>query len=152
MPYEGQIRQKLLNLVKGALDDTNYFKKGYLRSPESAPTGDLPAYYLTLNTETKTGLTNQEEDSDFRMTAILFVSDPEKIDLVKAEATDRAEEKILSLQLDANFTAIAHLIHIDTIDYQRTALEPLGLFLDIKEPRAVVRMDIRAEYSHQAIA
>lgn len=153
MPYDGGRRLKLVNLVADVLKKKLFFDDVKFQLPVQPPSlaeRGVEAY-IALGPETIGGITNEEVDSQFRLSVILFMRQNVNIDLWKLEIIDKAHEQIMSLQNDANFQAVATTIDVDTIDPGPLALATYGLEFAIIPPSGVLRLDVRILLTYQAI-
>ena len=151
MAFEDKKRSTIYNLILEALRSKLYFKRVLGQMPAEPPTShDSPQAYVALLPETMEGITNKERLSNFRVAVILLVRAKQDVDLSKLEALDVAEAAINNLQTDAAFTAVASLIHVQTVDPGPLALAVFGLDWTVLPPFGVVRIDVNTEFIYQA--
>lgn len=152
MAYDGlERRLKVFNLLEAALVAKLYFKEVYLQMPVSPPTAkDIPSAYITLTGATSEGFTEKEKDEEMRVAVILFVRSDKNVDRVKIEALSRAEEALMDLQTDADFTAVASMIDMDNYDAGPIALASYGFDFQVLPPLGVVRLEMRITLAYMA--
>ena len=96
-------------------------------------------------------LTNKEKTSNFPVDVILFVHAPGDVDIVKSDAQDEAEEALMELQVEDDFTALATEIKVISCDTSPLALAPFGVQGSILPPYGAVRLSVEITFDYQAI-
>ena len=146
-------RKKIFNLIKAKLLTKGFFKSVKVQAPTNlTPSAlDLPSAFLTRAVEHMSRLTNKEKTSDFPIDLILFVHAPDDVDIVKSDAQDVAEEALMELQTEDEFTALATEIKVTSADMGPLSLAPLGVQGTILPPYGAVRMSVEVTFDYQAI-
>ena len=154
MTYTGTERRiAALNVVKRAFEAQAQYKSVKIEIPAAPPSKlevDLMVYIGT-GTEVLTGLTNQEKDSAFRFSVLVFCRANAELELEKIRVSGNAEETIMALQNSADFIDKGlTMIDVVTIDRGPLALEYFGIQGPVLSPIGVVRLDTVVTFSYVA--
>lgn len=146
-------RKKIINLIEAKFLTKGFFKSFDSETPTNlAPNAnDLPSAHLARTIENMGRLTNGEKTSNLGFDLILFVHAPSNVDIVKSDAEDEAEEALMELQAEDDFTALAVEIKVTSCDTRPTSLAPLGVEGSILPPYGAVRMSVEVTFDYQAI-
>jgi hypothetical protein len=140
-------------MIAAELEKKLFFGAVKKQLPDAPPAANqTPQAFLALQSETMTGITNKEHESDLIVSVIVFVrSAKSEVDLEKLKAIDKAEEAIDALQDDTAFRAIASSIQVRNADYGPLALSSFGLDWAVLPPFGVIRLDVETNFIYQAI-
>ena len=146
-------RKKIINLIKAKFLTKGFFKSFDASVPTNlAPNAiNLPSGHLARTIENMGRLTNGEKTSNFGFDLILIVHAPTDVDIVKSDAEDVAEEALMELQTEDEFTALATEILVTSCDTSPLSLAPLGVQGSILPPYGAVRMSVEVVFDYQAI-
>jgi hypothetical protein len=154
MTYDGDAKRlKAFNLVHRVLEKKLRFAEVLDEIPASPPKagaeGSIIAY-LASATESTAGITNQEKDSDFRISVILVVRANKGVELEKIKACGAAEKHIMALQNDAEFTTAGlTMIDVETMDRGPLALATYGIEA-LEPPLGAARLDVLVQFTYTA--
>lgn len=151
MTYESGKRTQIMNFIKTAINTAPIFNgRVKLEYPDSPmPSGStLPEVFIGRGVENMDGGTTEENRGEFAFHVIVFVERQPKqpIELLKCEIQDIIESKLLALNVDTNFRAVATQLFIDTADAGTMAVTRLGYTGGTYPPYGAIRIDGRVEY------
>ncbi|MBU8914214.1 MAG: hypothetical protein KOO61_09340 [Spirochaetales bacterium] len=146
-------RKKIINLIKNKFLTKGFFKSFSASVPTNlAPNAQsLPSAHLARTIENMRRLTNGQKTSDFGFDLILIVHAPTDVDIVKSDAEDEAEETLLEMQAEDDFTDLGIEIKVTACDTGPLSLAPLGVQGSILPPYGAVRMSVEVTFDYQAI-
>lgn len=150
------LRGRILNMIADAFEAKQYWKDIYMQLPrEDFPNAlKLPSVHIAHTTEALIPLTSKQKDDEFAFEIILAMTAGKasrRLDLLKCEITDRAEETLMELQTDNAFRVIAALINVNSVDASPLSLAPLGIAKAILPPFGAVRLSCDVLFRYLAI-
>lgn len=148
---EKGLRRKYLVMLADKFKACPTFKQTRIEMVgQTFPSGIImPAAFISRSTEQLGYETDTTVLNHMFVDVILAVQAAQDVDLVKSDATDAAEELVMSMLLDSAVRSFVTLVTVVAVDASPTALFEFGMQQAILPPFGVVRMKTQVDFSYK---